>query len=46
MKDREEEGNRTEGIENKEESPRVCTKATEREVVVALTTLSTPIKHK
>jgi len=45
-KGREEEGNRIEWKEHKEESPRVSPEATERELVAALTTLTTLIKKK
>lgn len=34
------------GTKNKEESPRVSSKATEREATTSLTALSTPIKQK
>jgi len=46
MKDIEEEDNGKEGTENKEELPRVSPEATKREVLAALTALSTPIKQK
>lgn len=45
-KDIAEEGNGKEGIENKEESPRVSPKPTEREATTALTALSTPTNQK
>jgi len=44
MKNIEEEGNKIEGKEHKEESPRVSPEATEREATTALTALSTPVK--
>jgi len=46
MKDREGEGNRTEGTEHKEESPRVSLGATDRDAATSLTALSTLIKQK